>query len=101
MLETYFVKPTTVDRIRASWIGTEVERYADWLADEGYAAHCVRSRVPLLVAFGEFARHRGAKDIAELGFHIEAFVASALVDSAVQVRTGRRRGKCPRRFAAR
>lgn len=73
MLETYFVKPTTVDRIRSSWIGTEVERYADWLAGEGYAARCIHSRVPLLVAFGEFARRRGAKDLAELGLHVEAF----------------------------
>ena len=74
MLETYFVKPTTVDRIRDSWIGTEVERYTDWLAEEGYAAHCVRSRVPLLIAFGEFARRRGARDVAELELHVEAFV---------------------------
>jgi len=27
MLEEYFVKPDTVDRIRASWIGPEIERY--------------------------------------------------------------------------
>jgi len=27
MLETYFVKPQTVDRIRACWIGAEIERY--------------------------------------------------------------------------
>ena len=31
MLETYFVKPQTVDRIRACWIGAEIERYAGWL----------------------------------------------------------------------
>ena len=27
MLEEYFVRPQTVDRIRASWIAPEVERY--------------------------------------------------------------------------
>jgi len=59
MLERYFVKPSTVDRIRASWIGSEVEQYAAWLAGEGYAARCIYSRVPVLVAFGEFARQRG------------------------------------------
>jgi len=32
MLETYFVKPQTADRIRACWIGAEIECYADWLA---------------------------------------------------------------------
>jgi site-specific recombinase XerD len=75
MLETYFVKPSTVDRIRASWIGSEVERYADWLTEEGYAARCIHSRVPLLVAFGKLARGRGAANVADLGAHVEAFVA--------------------------
>ena len=31
MLEKYFVKPQTVDRVRASWIGAEIERYVEWL----------------------------------------------------------------------
>jgi integrase/recombinase XerD len=75
VLETYFVKPSTVDRIRASWIGSEVERYADWMAEEGYSTRCILSRVPLLVAFGEFARARGVSDVANLGSHVEAFVA--------------------------
>ena len=43
MLESYFVRPETVDRIRASWIGAEVERYVGWLAEHGYAARCVLS----------------------------------------------------------
>jgi len=79
MLEKYFVKPETVDRIRASWIGTDVERYADWLADEGYATRCVVSRVPLLVAFGEFARRRGAQGVGDLTSHVDAFVYERLV----------------------
>lgn len=75
MLERYFVRPQTVDRVRASWIGSEVECYVGWLAEHGYAARCVHARVPLLVAFGEFARDRGARTVEELSAHIEPFVA--------------------------
>ena len=65
MLETYFVKPETVERIRGSWIGAEVEQYVGWLAEQGYGARSVWRRVPLAVAFGEFARRRGAKVVAD------------------------------------
>ena len=75
MLETYFVKPQTVDRIRASWIGPEVERYVIWLAEQGYGTRSVLRRVPLVLAFGEFARARGAGDVADLPAHVEEFVA--------------------------
>lgn len=75
MLETYFVKPETVERIRASWIGAEVERYVGWLADQGYGIRCVWRRVPQLVAFGEFARQRGAKNVGDLASYVDAFVA--------------------------
>ena len=44
MLETYFVKPQTVDRIRAGWIGAEIERYAGWLTEQGYSARTVLAR---------------------------------------------------------
>jgi len=74
MLETYFVKPQTVDRIRASWIGADVERYTVWLAEQGYGARSVLRRVPLAVAFGEFAHERGARKIEDLPLHVEAFV---------------------------
>ena len=74
MLEDYFVKPDTVDRIRASWIGPQIEQYVIWLADRGYGARCVWRRVPLLVAFGEFARLQGARSLADLPGHVGAFV---------------------------
>jgi integrase/recombinase XerD len=38
MLERYFVKPETVDRIRASWIAEAIEAYVLWMAEHGYAA---------------------------------------------------------------
>src|SRR6266581_3143784 len=46
MLERYFVKPQTIDRIRALWIGPQIEQYVAWLAGQGYGARCVWRRVP-------------------------------------------------------
>jgi hypothetical protein len=74
MLERYFVKPQTIDRIRALWIGPQIEQYVAWLADQGYGSRCVWRRVPLLAAFGEFARLNGARSLADLPGHVDAFV---------------------------
>lgn len=88
MLETYFVKPQTVDRIRASWIGAEIETYVVWLAEHGYRVRTVLHRVPLLVAFGDVAHRRGAETVGDLPAHVEAFVAQQVV----QHRRARRGG---------
>jgi integrase/recombinase XerD len=66
MLESYFVKPQTLDQVRASWIGAEVERYVVWLAERGYSSSSVSRRVPLLVAYGEFAKARDAGAVEDL-----------------------------------
>ncbi len=76
MLEKYFVRPDTVDRIRASWIGSEVERYVVWMDGQGYSSRSVFRRVPLVLAFGEFARAAGAGDVEDLPAHVETFVAA-------------------------
>jgi integrase/recombinase XerD len=92
MLETYFVKPQTVDRIRACWIGAEIERYASWLSEQGYSTRTVLHRVPALVAFGEFARRHGASVPADLPAHVDGFVAMRVAacnrgrDAATEVR---------------
>src|SRR5664279_1236864 len=78
MLETYFVKPTTIDRIQASWVGAEVERYVVWLDGQGYRARSVLRRVPMMLAFGEFAHAHGAREVQDLPEHIEPFVADWL-----------------------
>ena len=88
MLETYFVKPATVDRIRASRVGPEVERYADWLGEEGYARSCVLRRVPLATSFGEFACGRGAMELSDLAFHVDAFVAARVRDHRGERKSG-------------
>ncbi|MGH7746822.1 MAG: tyrosine-type recombinase/integrase, partial [Candidatus Dormibacteria bacterium] len=82
MLEDYFVKPATVDRIRASWIGPQIEGYVEWLAEHGYRAATVHSRVPVLVTFGDFAVNRGAGSIEELPGHVSAFVVEWVAERA-------------------
>jgi hypothetical protein len=37
VLNRYFIRPTTVDRIHASWIGDAIERYVVWLTEQKYA----------------------------------------------------------------
>jgi len=81
MLEKFFVRPTTVDRIRASWIGAAIEQYVVWLTERGYAARSVFQRVPLLVRFGEYARERGATSWEALPEHVEPFVEDWLAES--------------------
>jgi integrase/recombinase XerD len=90
MLERYFVKPKTVDRIRASWIGAEIEQYVTWLDEREYAPRSVLHRVPLLVAFGEFAWAGGARTVEELPDHIERFMANWMTGRPA-VRQGERR----------
>jgi integrase/recombinase XerD len=75
MLEKYFVRPETVDRVRASWIGADIERYVESLDEQGYTWKSIVRRVPLLVAFGEFAHARGAGVVEDLPVHVDAFVA--------------------------
>lgn len=84
MLESYYVRPQAVGRIRASWIGSEIERYVVWLAEQRYSRRSVRRRVPVLVAFGEFARAGGARSIGELAmFHVTLSVHRPLARSSV------------------
>jgi integrase/recombinase XerD len=82
MLESYYVRPRAVGRIRASWIGSEIECYVVWLAKQRYSRASVRRRVPVLVAFGEFARAGGASSIGDLPAHVEAFVAERVPELA-------------------
>jgi integrase/recombinase XerD len=74
MLERYYVRPETIDRIRSAWIGPLIDQYATWMLGRGYAARNLAKRVPLLLNFGAFARREGATDYAQLPAHVEAFI---------------------------
>ena len=79
MLERYYVRPVTVDRVRSSWIGEAIEKYVAWLAARGYSSRTVCRRVPILIRFGQFARDRGAAELGQLADHVEPFVQGWLV----------------------
>jgi site-specific recombinase XerD len=95
VLNRYFIRPTTVDRIRASWIGDPIERYVVWLGEQSYAARSVFIRVPILLRFGEFAQRTGAHSWEELPGHVESFVEDWLT------RQGRDYSQPQRQAAAR
>ena len=63
MLERYYVRPETVDRIRSSWIYDSVDRYVRWLTEQKYNSRSVFRRIPLVVSFGDFARAHGAESL--------------------------------------
>jgi site-specific recombinase XerD len=74
VLQRYFIKPTTIDRIRACWMSEAIEHYVAWLTEQNYAARNVFVRVPILVRFGEFTKARGVSSWNELPAHVEPFV---------------------------
>jgi integrase/recombinase XerD len=78
MLERFFIRPDTIDRIRSSWIGGAIEQYVSWLTERKYAARTICRRVPILLRFGGFAWDRGARKWEELPGFVADFVASWL-----------------------
>ncbi len=74
MLEHYFLKPETCDRIRACWLGEPIERYVTWLHERGYSARNVYRRVPMLRRFAGYTQDRGAKAWKDLPDHVQPFV---------------------------
>ncbi|MBM4322619.1 MAG: integrase [Deltaproteobacteria bacterium] len=73
MLERYFTRPDTVDRIRASWIGGPIERYIEWLTECHYSTRTIWHRVPVLFHFGQYAWEQGARTPDELPTFVGPF----------------------------
>lgn len=89
MLERYFVRPVTVDRIRAGWLGPAIERYVSWLAERKAALRHVLRYVATLRHFAEFAHGRGAETWSELPDHLDAFVAQRLQERGAWCRSAK------------
>lgn len=74
MLEKYYLRPVTIDRIQQSWIASAIECHVTWMDAQHYSVRSVLRRIPLAVRFGEFAKARGATALGDLPAHVEPFV---------------------------
>jgi len=74
MLEHYFVRPCTVDRIRALWLGPAIDRYMEWLAGRHAAPDTVKRSVRALIDFNDFTCAHRVTTWEELPQYLESFM---------------------------
>jgi hypothetical protein len=87
MLEDYYVKPATVDRVRASWLAPQIENYLEWLESHRYSRLVVYRRLPLLFHCAEFAQKKGCKDVSSCKAYIKEFVSQWLEQHGAKSKT--------------
>ena len=74
MLERHFRSFRAIDRIRALWLGPQIERYVQFLEEQHASNATVRQHVRALAHFNEFVLAKGATLLQELPNHVHAFV---------------------------
>ncbi len=74
MLERHFRSFKTIDRIKALWLGPQIERYAESLDEQHTSNATVRQHVRALAHFNDFVLARGVTQLQELPDHVDAFV---------------------------
>jgi integrase/recombinase XerD len=87
MLEDYYVKPSTIDRVRSSWLAPQIESYLEWLQAHAYSRLVVYRRLPLLFHFADFAQKKGCRDIASCKAYIKDFVSQWLEQHGARAKT--------------
>jgi integrase/recombinase XerD len=87
MLEHYFVRPSTIDRLRGSWLGSQIEGYVEWMEAHAYSPRTVFLRVPRLFHFADFAQKRGCRDTASATALVEEFVSHWLGQHGAEAKT--------------
>ena len=85
MLDHYYVRPKTADRIRGLWLGPAIDRYAAWMAERGAAKATVTRNLQALIHFDQFARTRGAMTWADLPALVEPFVDQWMREQVAQL----------------
>jgi integrase/recombinase XerD len=74
MLEHYFVRLATVDRLRAMWLSPAFDRYTEWLASRQATKATALRQLQTLAQFNQFVVRRGVRDYAELPGQLDPFI---------------------------
>jgi integrase/recombinase XerD len=74
MLDHYFVRPESADRLRALWLGPAIDRYAQWLAARQAAKDTARQHLRTLVDLNRFTEARNVQRWDELPALVDDFV---------------------------
>jgi integrase/recombinase XerD len=74
MLESYFVRPTSVDKIQALWLGELISQYANWLTDRQVAKPTALFKIRVLVQFDKYLAERGIRSLEQIPEQTEPFV---------------------------
>jgi len=74
MLESYYAKPESADRLRALWLGPAIDRYAEWLVSRHVAKMTALGHFQILAQFNQFVVRRGVRTHEDLPGQIDAFV---------------------------
>jgi site-specific recombinase XerD len=74
MLEQHFRSLKAVDRVRALWLGPQIESYVRSLDEQHTSNATVRQHVRALAHFNDFVTARGVTQLRELPAHVDAFV---------------------------
>ena len=74
MLERHFRSFKAIDRIRALWLGPQIERSVQSLDAQHASNATIRQHVRALTHFNDFVLARGVTQLQELPAHVDAFV---------------------------
>lgn len=74
MLEQYFARPESADRLRAMWLGSAFDHYAEWLANRQTSKATALRNLQILAQFNGFVKRRGVSSCRELPGEIDPFV---------------------------
>ena len=74
MLQHYFSRPSTIDRIQSLWLGAPISRYAEWLSERQQSRASALCKIQTLILFDRFVTDRHIVALEDLPPQIEPFI---------------------------